>query len=103
MGITEDTKEHNGAIFNNFRSSEIAAGVAAIGDKRFVFHGKPKICLMNNSYKFGKEIQFSIFNLKSDNVEESRNSSNYNAIEINMSFDEAKALIKEVSKKLDGV
>jgi len=94
-------REHNGARFDNYRTSETFDGVAAIGRTKAIIHGKMKITLMTNSYKYGSQVQFSLSCDKLDkfNVVE-RHESAYNTIELNISLDEGKDIIKAAYEEL---
>jgi len=74
-----------------------ANGVMAIDDKRIVLTGVPNITITNGSYKFGKEMQFRVIVPKNFRiVEQSRNPSSWNTIEINMPLEVGEELIKKM-------
>ncbi|MCK5293665.1 MAG: hypothetical protein KAJ49_03360 [Arcobacteraceae bacterium] len=93
--IEKFNQEHNGAKFINIRSNQSNDAVCCLGEKRFVINGKPKISFMENSWKFGKQIQFSLICPKETIKEEGRNNSKWNVVEIDIPFEEGKEMIKE--------
>ena len=96
--IEEFNLEHNGAIYEHFRSSSEAAGVCSFGDERYIYKGKPTFTILTNSYKFNKEIQLGICVPKSAVIKkEKRNNSPWQVIEINMNYEAAKELLTAVS------
>ena len=92
--------EHNGVNYFNCNGSDKVDAIANIGEKRFVIRGTPKIVIMENSWKFGKQLQFGLFCNKEDLVEEGRNDSKWNMVEINIPFEEGKKMIKEIYKEI---
>lgn len=87
--IDQYIREHNGVKFHNFRAGMSSVGVACIGNKRVVLPGKPKFTIMRGSAKFGDELQVTILASKKDlldavKIQETRNSSEWNTIEINI-------------------
>ncbi len=92
--------ENNGVSYKHFRNEKDAVGVCCIGDKRFIIHGRPKISITQGSWKYGKEMQFSLISHKNLTVSESRNNSLWNVVEINMPYKEGKELIKALYKEV---
>lgn len=95
------SQEHNGAEFDHYRYNERTNGVCCIGEKRFTINGLPKISLMKNSYKYGKELQFSIVCPKESFTESKRNKSQWNVMEINLPLEVGIELIRTVLKDYD--
>lgn len=94
--------EHNGIRYHKFRSDQLAAALACIGDRRLKLVGQPKIAVNLGSYKFGSEIQISVTAPAGSVVEEPRVGSNdWDTIEINLTMEEALALIKKLQSFLD--
>lgn len=88
-------KEHNGVTYKNFRSTEKSNGVGAVGDRKVVLTGYAKICLVQGSYKYPPEMQFSLFQHKSESPEfKKRNPTEWNCVEMNMPLQQGKDLIE---------
>jgi hypothetical protein len=93
-------KEDKGAEFLNIRLKKKIDGLFCVGKKRYVINGFPKLTILKNSRKFGRQVQISICSSKNDNIRvEDRNDSVWNTIEINFPEEDW----KEIYQQLKGI
>ena len=92
--------QDKGVKYTHFRSEQPVDGVCALGESKVVIHGKPKITIMENSYKYGPQIQFSVICPKNILKQQGRNYSDWNVVEINVSFSEGKEMIRQAYLEL---
>ena len=60
--ITTREDTHNGVTYRKIESNKPVEGVIAFNREKLVLFGKPAIEIMENSYKFGNQIQITLFN-----------------------------------------
>ncbi|KKQ63515.1 MAG: hypothetical protein US85_C0016G0011 [Candidatus Shapirobacteria bacterium GW2011_GWF1_38_23] len=60
--ITTREDIHNGVTYRKIESNKPVEGVIAFDREKLVLSGRPAIEVMENSYKFGNQIQITLFN-----------------------------------------
>jgi hypothetical protein len=60
--ITTREDIHNGVTYRKIESNKPVEGVIAYDREKLVLNGRPAIEVMENSYKFGNQIQITLFN-----------------------------------------
>lgn len=94
-------KEDNGVSYTNFRAKETANGVGAVGTRKVILTGYPKITLVKGSYKYPDELQFSLAMHKDQSPEfKDRHDTKWNCVEINMPVEQGKHIIEAVYLEL---
>ena len=60
--ISLKTNKHNGVDYKKIESETPIEGVLAFGNLKLVLRGKPAIEIMENSYKYGDQVQVTVYN-----------------------------------------
>lgn len=92
--------KHNGVTYKKIESNIPIEGAMAFSDKKFVLRGKPAIEIMDNSYKFGDQVQVTVFN-NSGSVTETQRvgyAGKYDRMELFFNKEEFKEMCKEFLK-----
>lgn len=99
--MRKEKNNHGSIDFDKYISEKDGTGVCAIGDKRLIIKGKPKISICKNQDKFGDELEISLIAHKDKKVEkEARNNSKWNVIDIYFPLEEGKEIIKALYEQL---
>jgi len=99
--ISRIIRMHDGVSYTHLQSDETGTGSAQMGEDRFILSGPAKISLTKGSYKYGKEMQFSVCAHKEAGFKRpDRNNSDWNTIEICMPLEAGLEMIKEAYKEL---
>jgi hypothetical protein len=78
------THNHNGVTYKKVQSTRTFDSALAFGDSKYVLTGFPAIEIMEGSYKFGNQVQLTVYN-KSNSVKKSPRTTyagNYDRLEI---------------------
>jgi len=88
--------KHNGVTYKKFEGKN-AEGSITFGGQKAILNGKPAIELMENSYKYGDQVQFTIYNRAGETKIHPRVSyaDKFDRIEIFMDRKEFMEMIKE--------
>jgi hypothetical protein len=54
--------KHNGVTYRKIESSKLVEGALTFGREKLVLLGRPAIETMDGSYKFGDQVQVTLFN-----------------------------------------
>lgn len=66
-------KEHNGVTYNGVRDDEaLVEGSITRGNKKWILRGHPKINRIDGSYKWGDQVQITIWNTAGSTTEQDR-------------------------------
>jgi len=100
MHVKHKTNSENGVEYDIVETINPVESTCSVADKRIVIDGKVALETMNNSWKFGKQIQIVAYG-KVKAVEQRAANRGYDRIEIALPYEVGKELILELAKKLE--
>ena len=99
--IYRKVRTDNGVHYTHLEAEAEGIGASHIGKDKVILLGRPKISITKGSYKFGRELQFSVCAHKAAGAAASkRNPSEWNTIEICIPLEVGRRLIEETYKEL---